>query len=154
MKELALPKGIFLKQITMAPLQQSKTALDLFHELHDRVLQWDADGQAELFAPQGVWELPFAPDPVPRRIEGREAIRRFGKMGMERSRAKGRQILRYAHLRIYPMSDPDTLVVEFDLEGVHTPTGTPYSMPFIQVLQVAGGQIVRLRDYFRMELMQ
>jgi ketosteroid isomerase-like protein len=61
---------------------QIATPREVFARLHRFVLDYDADSQAELFAPEAVWEFPFAPAGIPRRIEGREAIRSLGKLSL------------------------------------------------------------------------
>lgn len=128
--------------------------VSIFMKLHDCVLHFDADGQADLFDENGIWELPFATDPIPKKIIGREAIRQFGKIGMACSQEKGRKLLRYAHLKVYETSEQDTIVVTFDLEGEITQSGQTYSIPFIQIIQVAKGRIVVLKDYFNADMLK
>jgi uncharacterized protein len=128
------------------------SARDLFDALHRCVLDVDADGQADLFAENGRWELPFATEHLPKSIEGRGAIRRFSKAAMEFSKNKGRRWLRYTRLRLYDTADPHTIFIEFDLEGIDVNTGQAYSTPFVQHLEVRDGKIVLLRDYFVLRL--
>ncbi len=117
--------------------------------LHERVRDdYDMDGQADLYAPDGILELPFAPLGAPRRIVGREAIRAFlGAAGM-RARLAGRRIVRYDPLVLHETADPEVIVAEFDLHGEMAETGAAYRLSFIQVLRVRDGQIVSMRDYF------
>ena len=121
---------------------------EVFWRLHDRVRDdYDMDGQADLYAPDGTLELPFAPPGVPRRLQGREAIRGFLRAAGGRARAAGRRIVRYDRVVVHDTTDPEVIVAEFDLHGVG-PTGEAYRLPFIQVLRVRGGEIVFMRDYF------
>jgi uncharacterized protein len=126
---------------------------ELFYQLHDFVLAFDADSQAELFHEDGVWELPFAPDPLPKKIVGREAIRAFGKLGMESSKRRNRRLLQYDQLRIHETKQEDLIIVEFKLEGEVTTDRSTYTIPFIQVMQVKDGKIILLRDYFPTDLL-
>jgi uncharacterized protein len=131
----------------MTPTHENqKTATEIFLQLHDYVLAFDADGQAELFHEHGVWEFPFATGLLPKQIVGREAIRQFGKMVMRRSREKGRRLLHYSNLRIHPTTSAGTIIAEFDLIGEITAKAKRYSIPFIQFLQVADSKILVLRD--------
>ena len=66
------------------------SAKDLFYKLKVCVFAFDADGQADLFDEKGVWELPFATGPIPRKLVGREAIRIFGRTAMSFSRESKR----------------------------------------------------------------
>jgi hypothetical protein len=55
--------------LTLGPRQ-------LFARLQATILNgYDMNGQADLFAADGTLEWPFAPPGMPRRIEGRKAIR-------------------------------------------------------------------------------
>lgn len=130
------------------------SAKEIFYKLHDCVLHFDADGQAQLFDENGIWELPFASEPIPKKIIGCEAIRNFGRMGMDSSKARNRRLLRYNRIRIHETTQEDLIIVEFDLEGEVTTDGSAYVIPFIQVVQVKGGKIVLLRDYFASDLLR
>ena len=133
---------------------QVPTPREVFDRLHRFVLDYDADSQAELFAPEAVWEFPFAPEGIPRCIEGREAVRSLGKIGMERSKQSGRRLTGYHSVVIHETSDPEVIIVEFELHGEDTTTGTAYQIPYIQVLTVREGLIVSLRDYFPGEIIK
>lgn len=130
------------------------TAADMFHRLHECVKNYDADGQADLFAAAGVWEFPLATGTFPRRIAGRDNIRTFGKVGMERSKSAGRRIIGYRSVVVHETRDPNTVIVEFELEGEVVAKGERYVIPYIQVLRVMDGEIVLLRDYFSVESLQ
>ncbi|MGE5335596.1 MAG: nuclear transport factor 2 family protein [Nitrososphaerota archaeon] len=126
---------------------------EVFARLHERVRDdYDMDGQADLYAVDGVLDLPFAPSGMPHRIRGREAIRALLAAAGQRARQAGRKITRYDPLVIHDTADPEVIIAEFDLHGEVTPTGAVYRMPFIQVLRVRNGEIVSMRDYFTSEV--
>lgn len=125
----------------------------IFDKLHECVKKYDADGQADMFAQHGVWEFPFATGNIPRKIEGRENIRAFGKTGMEASKKAGRRIVAYHSVTIHKTQSADTIIVEFELEGEIAAQGIRYRIPYIQLLKVEKGQIVLLRDYFSMDVL-
>ena len=127
---------------------------ELFARLHRAVRDdYDMDAQADLYAPDGVLELPFAGPEMPRRFEGREMIRRMLGPAGRRARAVGRRIVTYEGLTIHETADPEVIVAEFTLVGEVAGTGDTYRIPFIQVLRARDGQIVALRDYFNGQAM-
>lgn len=125
----------------------------VWEQLHNYVRQYDAKGQASLFADDGVWEFPFASEGIPPRIEGKEQILAFSEAGMSRSKQSGRQITGYRDIVMHTTTDPEVIVVEFILEGRNISNKT-YTIPYIQVLRVKDGKIVLLRDYFSGELLR
>lgn len=122
---------------------------EVFELLHERVRDdYDMDGQADLYAQDGVLELPFALPVMPRRLRGREEIRGFLRAAGRRARQAGRRIVRYDPIVVHETADPEVIVAEFDLHGEVAGTGETYRLSFIQVLGVRGGEIVSMRDYF------
>ena len=132
----------------------SRIPTEIFHELHGFVKKYDADGQAELFAENGVWEFPFASGNIPRKIEGRENIRAFGQRGMETSKNAGRRIVKYNSINIYKTTKDDTIIAEFELEGEVLDNKKNYKIPYIQLLKVKNGKIILLQDYFPIEILR
>jgi uncharacterized protein len=99
---------------------------------------------ADLYAEDGVHELPFARPGIPRRIEGRENIRAFF------SRAAGAAPMtfkEFRNVRIHETADPGTIICEYDLHGVVTRTGDPFVFSYILVVTVRDGQLALVRDY-------
>jgi ketosteroid isomerase-like protein len=127
---------------------------EVFERLHRAVQDdYDMETQAALFAEDGALEWPFAPAGMPRRIEGREAIRRVLGAAGERARQAGRRIAGYSAVVVRETTDPEVIVAEFDLHGEVGATGEAYQLSFIQVLRVRNGQIVSMRDYFNPQAM-
>src|SRR5690349_20305069 len=72
----------------------------------------------DCFADDGVLELPFAPPGVPRRLEGKVAIRRMLEPAYRAAREAGRQIVGYRDERIrVDADDPEVVTHEFTLDG-------------------------------------
>jgi ketosteroid isomerase-like protein len=145
-----------LRNLNQHPMPASRleSPVEVFNRLHQFVLQYDADGQAELFAQDAIWEFPFAPTGIQHQLSGREQIRTVIKGGMQRSRQSGRRLLRYENVVVHQTQNPELIIVEFTLHGENAATGEPYDVPYIQVLQVRDGQIILLRDYFPGEVLQ
>ena len=53
---------------------------------------------------------------------------------------------RYRTIAIHRTADPDTIVVEQEVEGTSSTTG-PFVLPNIMVLTARHGEIAHLRDY-------
>jgi ketosteroid isomerase-like protein len=127
----------------------SASPREVFDLLHERVRDdYDMDGQADLYAADGVLELPFARPGTPCRLQGREEILRFLKAAGQRALQAVRRIVRYDPLLVHDTADPEVIVAEFDLHGEVSATGRTYRIPFVQVLRVCHDQIVSMRDYF------
>ena len=121
----------------------STTPADVLARRRRLILSGDADGYADLFAPDGVIESPFAPAGAPSRLEGREAIR-------ENARRVLASPLRLEDLEVselYQAEDPEVVIAEMRAKGTVTSTGRPFAATSVQVLRIREGLIVLLRDF-------
>lgn len=103
----------------------------------------DMDGFADLFAPDGVIEIPFAKAGMPSRLAGRETIREFATRGV-------RDDLQILDLRVdqaYRTEDPEVVVLELTSVGRVAATGAPFEVPCVQIFRIRDGEIVLFRDY-------
>lgn len=95
----------------------------------------------ELYAQDALVEYPFAL-PVPARLDGREAIRRYfaavARMPLE---------LQARNITVHETSDPEVIVAEWDYDGLVTTTGRSFQVSNIQVSRIRNSQIVASRDY-------
>lgn len=128
------------------PENESTSPRAVWERSHQHVQSYDLERFADMFAIDGVLELPFAPAGVPRRLDGREAIRRFLAPAGRAAREAGRRIVGYSSVVLHQSTDPEVVVAEFDLDGV-TATGETYRLSYIQVVRVRDGRIVHMRDY-------
>jgi uncharacterized protein len=141
--------------MTSAPSQATRFAAsprDVFERVRRSVMEYDANGFADLFASDGMMEFPFGGGAVglPACLEGREQIRRHMSSALTRSWESGRRFLGYDDLVVHETSDPEVIIVEFDLHG-QTPAGQTYQLPYVQVFRVRDGEILSMRDYFSSE---
>ncbi|HEX4250419.1 MAG TPA: nuclear transport factor 2 family protein [Pseudonocardia sp.] len=107
------------------------------------LLAMDMTGFAELWAPDGVLEFPFAPPGYPSRLNGRTEVR-----GYLRDFPSEINLRAVTSLEVHQSVDPEVLVVEFEVDGVAVRTGRPYQLRYVAVLTVRDGQILRYRDYW------
>ena len=121
----------------------SATPADVLAERRRVILSGDADGFADLFAPDAVIETPFAPPGAPSRLEGREAIREYSRHVM----ASPLRVEDFEVAELYQTQDPEVVIVEVRGKGTLTTTGRSFAATSIQILRIREGQIVLLRDF-------
>ena len=103
----------------------------------------DFESFSDLFAEDGVIELPFAVNGLPTRLEGRETIRAFSLETKDRPI----EILDLQTVQLHQTTDPEVVVLELVTKARHTTTGKPFEAPCIQVFRIQNGKIKLFRDY-------
>ena len=96
---------------------RTATPADVLARRHQVILSADTDGYADLFAPDGVTDLPFAPPGAPSRLEGREAIREYSR----RVVASPVRLEDLEDAEVYQTQDPEVVIVEVRARAT-TPT--------------------------------
>jgi uncharacterized protein len=120
------------------------TPADILARRRHLILNSDADGFADLFAPDAVIELPFAGPPgMPARMEGREAIRQNAR----RVTTSPLRLEDFEVAELYQTQDPEVVIVEMRTKGTVTTTGRSFTATSVQVLRIREGQIVLFRDF-------
>jgi uncharacterized protein len=113
-------------------------------------LSGDADGLADLYAPDAVIEAPFAPPGAPSCLVGREAIREYSRFVV----ASPLRLEDYEVTELYRTQDPEVVIVEIRAKGTVTTTGRSFTATSIQVLRIRDGQIVLFRDFANPQILQ
>ena len=122
----------------------SATPADVLARRRELMLVGDADGLADLFAPDAVIEGPFTGPPgAPLRLEGREAIRGYSRRVM----ASPLQLEDFEVAELYQTQDPEVVIVELRTKGTLTTMGQSFVATSIQILRIREGQIVLFRDF-------
>ena len=122
----------------------SPTPADVLARRRHLTLNGDADGLADLFAPDAVIESPFAGHSGrPARLEGREAIREYSRRVM----ASPLRLDDYDVAELYQTQDPEVVIVEMRAKGTVTTTGRSFTTTSIQILRIREGHIVLFRDF-------
>jgi ketosteroid isomerase-like protein len=106
----------------------------------------EGDGYASRFAPEGVVELPFPLPGMPRRREGREAVRGVLAPVWRAQRDAGRRIENVDPIVVHPVHDPELVVLELEMHGVDA-SATHYRLSYVHVVTVRAGRIAHLRDH-------
>jgi uncharacterized protein len=107
-------------------------------------LNGDADGLADLFAPDAVIEFSFhGPPGTPVRLEGREAIREYSRNVI----ASPLRLEEYEVAELYQTQDPEVAIVEIRAKATMTTTGQSLTATSLQVLRIRDGHIALWRDF-------
>lgn len=114
----------------------------------DRLTSGDVDGAISNFAADGVAEWPFAFEPIPTRIEGRDAIH-----AVHAAIPSVYSRVAFHITATYPMSDPEWVAVEYrgDMETV---TGAPYQNTYVSLFRVVDEKIVLFREHYNPLVLQ
>lgn len=121
----------------------SRTPEETFRRLLDLLRAKDMNALADLWAPDGTAEFPFAVGASPRRLDGREAVREY--LAGYPDLVDVREI---PALTVHRTDRPDTVVVEFTAHGRTVATGEPYRLDYVTVVTTHDGLITRYRDYW------
>lgn len=121
----------------------SATPAEVLARRRQLILNGDIDSFVDLFTPDGVIEVPFAPPGAPSRLEGREAIREYSRHLL----ASPLRLEELEVTELYRTHDPEVVIVEMRTKATVTTTGRPVTATSIQVLRIREGQIVLFRDF-------
>jgi ketosteroid isomerase-like protein len=99
---------------------------------------------ADLFAPDGVLEYPFAIPGVPSTLDGRDAIREAFQ-----ARQGIRESLQMSEVTsvVHETGDPEVVITEIEHHGTSHITNAPYQVRALGIMRVRAGKIVHYRDY-------
>lgn len=109
----------------------------------ERIFAYDMPAFARMWAPDGVMEFPFAVDPGPRRLEGRDAIVDYLSVYNDLMLPK-----KLRNEKRHDTADPDTVVFEFEVDGQVVADGRDYTLGYVWIITVGDEGIVRFRDYW------
>jgi ketosteroid isomerase-like protein len=105
--------------------------------------EW-VNGGPDVWADDVVMELPFARPGHPKRTEGAAEFRKIAEAGRA---ALPVTFDRCEVIHTHDTTDPNTIVVEYDLHATHDVTGQQHSERFIGVLTARDGKVTRWREY-------
>jgi uncharacterized protein len=120
------------------------TPADVLARRRQLMLNGDADGFADLFAPDAVIEFSFhGPPGTPVRLAGREAIRAYSRQIM----ASPLRLEAYEVTELFQTQDPEVVVAEMRAKATVTATGRSITATSIQILRIRRGHIELFRDF-------
>jgi uncharacterized protein (TIGR02246 family) len=126
------------------PSDTPASPADVLARRRQLMLDGDADGFADLFAPDAVIEFCFhGPPGTPVRLEGRDVIREYSRQVM----ASPLRLEDYEVTELYETRDLAVVIAEMRARATVTTTGRPINATSIQVLRIQDGHIVFFRDF-------
>ena len=93
-----------------------------------------------LFLEDAVFEFPAAPGGV--RLEGKAQMAAY-----LRTLEGGIVFDRFTLKTVYPVTDSETVVLEYDSAGHDSPSGEPHLQSYVAVVRLAGGRLSLIREY-------
>ncbi|MEU7754383.1 nuclear transport factor 2 family protein [Micromonospora sp. NPDC049171] len=103
----------------------------------------DIETFVELMAPDGYIEWPYRPPGVPGRVRGRAEVRRH----LTQTAGSFVTFDEYRNVMLHETTDPEVIIVEYEVYGSVVATGRPFEQTVIAVIRVRNGQIMSYRDY-------
>lgn len=122
----------------------SANAGDRIRELLALAGSMDVEGMARFLAPDVVMELPYAPEPLPRRYDGLSEV-----LGFQRLAAGLFSSFSLEVDRVLVVDGGRSVVAEYRGQGVAAGSGRPYRNQYVTVFDLdAGGRVRRWREFY------
>jgi uncharacterized protein len=103
----------------------------------------DIDALGDLFAEDIVFRLPFAPAPVPRRTEGKDAV-----LEVYAGFPSLVSPLGFHDIRIDALAQDGGFLAEYRSDCTMLPTGAPYRNAYVGRFTVRDGKIAEFAEFF------
>lgn len=117
-------------------------ARDIFARSLELMEAGEVGKWVDLFAPDGVLEIPFPLPGLPDRIAGTDALREY--MAVVPQQLK----LKFGTPTYHLTEDPGVVVVELTSEGTALATDTRFHQRYVSIVTVREGKITLFRDYW------
>jgi hypothetical protein len=124
-------------------LQELGEAGRVLERVRTATIAQSASEMEQLYAVEAVHEFPFTRPGLPSRLVGRDAIMGFVVASWRHGPLRYE---RYRTISAYATNDPSTVVVQQDVHGTSSTTGS-FVLPNLMVLTVVGSEIQYLRDF-------
>ena len=118
--------------------------LQVFERFRDRVLRGEWAAPDALSSDDVTIELPCAPPGSPRRFQGGAEFRAHTEAS---GAALPVRFEEFRDVRVHETTDPEVIVVEYEMAGTVTTTGRSASASFVLVLRVRDGRVLLWREY-------
>lgn len=120
----------------------AETQIECAQKALSFVSAFDWQGLSDVLVEEAVMELPYAPDGVPQRIEGRAQI-----VDLMRTQDKAFSAFQIVTHEIYPCPSDDVVIVEATSFGLRT-AGDVYQNRYVFVFQFDRDRICLWREFF------
>ncbi len=123
---------------------EKRSAVSVFVDRHlAALLAEDIPAWVDLWAEDGVFEFPFAPEGYVKRLDGKAAIANYMSGFPEKIK-----INKFNVIKLMDSPDGDEGFLEFTCEGTVVPTGRPYNMHYVSFLRLRDGKLTLYRDFW------
>lgn len=120
----------------------SSTARDVFAHSLELLERGEVDRWVDLFAPDGVLEIPFPLPGFPDRIAGTAALREYMAVFPEQLR------VRFHEPAYHPTQDDGVVVAELSSDATALASGATFQQRYVSIVTVRDGRITLFRDYW------
>ena len=118
----------------------SLTVVERYFEIMNAL---EIDALDDLFADDVVVRLPFAPDPVPKRTEGKQAV-----LELYAGFPSLVSPLGFHDIVVRPLADDGEYVAEYRSDCTMLPTGAPYRNHYVAFFTVREGKLAEFAEFF------
>jgi ketosteroid isomerase-like protein len=127
------------------------TPHELFESMKTEWLTKPTEVTGEQLADDVVIEMPFAPPGARDRFESKQAFLDFAR---PQRAAFPARIDECRTIAVHDTTDPETIVVEYELAGISPKDGARSAAGFVVVLTAREGRITHWREYQNVAAMQ
>jgi ketosteroid isomerase-like protein len=117
-----------------------REVVERYFEIMNRL---DIEALGDLFADDVVFRLPFAPEPVPRRTEGKAAV-----LEVYAGFPSLVSPLGFHDIDVQPLAEEGKYVAEYRSDCTMLPTGAPYRNHYLGRFTVRDGTIAEFAEFF------
>ncbi|OXM17195.1 nuclear transport factor 2 family protein [Paenibacillus herberti] len=103
----------------------------------------DYDSMLDLFDEDVIFEFPYAPQPYPKQLVGKAALKQHLDMLEDML-----EITSFTTPIVHVSADTPVFIAQFEGSGTVLAEGMPYEQQYISVVEVKDDKIIRYQDYW------
>jgi ketosteroid isomerase-like protein len=115
----------------------------LLQEFMDSLVAKDMARLFSIWHEEAVLEFPYAPEGLPTRLEGKDAVRAHLEHFPDVVEITG-----FPKRRLYELQDENQGIAEVTCSGKVVSNGNDYNISYVWIFEVRDGLLYRLRDYW------
>jgi ketosteroid isomerase-like protein len=115
----------------------------LLHEFMDSLVAKDMERLFSIWHEDAVLEFPYAPEGLPTRLEGKDAVRAHLEHFPSIVEITG-----FPKQQLYELQDENQGIAEVTCSGKVINNGNDYNISYVWIFEVRDGLLYRLRDYW------
>lgn len=107
------------------------------------LLDGDVEPWLDMFTDDGAMAFPYAPEGMPKRIEGKAALANHLARFPHQF-----DFSRFSDPICHYSTDPEVMIAEFSCQATVMGTGRSYNQRYISVITIRDGKIANYKDYW------